>query len=73
MESSTRTKNGRSPVGFQNETKFHNRKEEQYKYPFLSVRKKGHGPKDKLKYAKHLLSLQPKMKFDFLLSIVVDS
>lgn len=35
----------------QNETKFHNRKEEQYKYPFLSVRKKGHGPKDKLKYA----------------------
>lgn len=34
----------------QNETKFHNRKDEQYRYPFLSVRKRGHGPKDKIKY-----------------------
>ena len=35
----------------QNETKFHDRIDEQYEYPFLSVRKRGHGPKDKLKYA----------------------
>lgn len=35
----------------QNETKFHNRKEDQHKYPFLSVRKRGHGPKDRIKYA----------------------
>ena len=33
-----------------NETEFRTRKDIQYKYPFLSVRAYGHGPKDYLKY-----------------------
>ena len=34
----------------ENETEFKNRKNEQYEYPFLSVRRYNHGPKDKIKY-----------------------
>tara|TARA_B100000989_G_scaffold272002_1_gene229134 strand:+ start:30874 stop:31674 length:801 start_codon:yes stop_codon:yes gene_type:complete len=34
----------------ENETEFSNRKHEQYDYPFLSVRRYNHGPKDKIKY-----------------------
>ncbi len=34
----------------ENETEFRNRKNEQYEYPFLSVRRYNHGPKDKVKY-----------------------
>jgi len=33
-----------------NETEFRTRKDLQYKFPFLSVRAYGHGPKDYLKY-----------------------
>ena len=33
-----------------NETEFRTRQDIQYKYPFLSVRAYGHGPKDYLKY-----------------------
>ena len=34
----------------ENETEFRNRKNDQYEYPFLSVRRYNHGPKDKVKY-----------------------
>tara|TARA_A100000164_G_C21935085_1_gene787663 strand:- start:507 stop:1316 length:810 start_codon:yes stop_codon:yes gene_type:complete len=41
----------RGCVSIENETKFQNKLDDQFMYPFLSIRVRGHGMKDKFKYA----------------------